>query len=314
LLASQAFVAQHRWADDVGAVLNFDARGSSGPSLMYQASADGGWLIRALDQSAPAPSASSILAEFAKLAAGPSDFAVFDRAGISGLDFAYIGDWPNYHTLRDTSETLDLRSVQQHGDTALALTHRLGQMNLQQAEAGDVVYFNLVSPWLVSYPVTWVIPLTIAVTLLFISVALLGLHRHALSVRGMLLGALAFLGSTSAAAALMVTGALVLQLWRQGELIRPKGATPYQELFAIGVVALANAAVATERALSTRHFRARRAQRGATPWHAHRSRHHTVMQQMEVWPCYGPGPDAGSSLSAPGTLSSCCCTDCAWVG
>ncbi|HEU5100105.1 MAG TPA: M20/M25/M40 family metallo-hydrolase, partial [Roseiflexaceae bacterium] len=155
LLGSQAFVAQHRWANDVGVVLNFDARGSSGPSLMYQASTGGGWLIRALTQTTPAPPAASILAEFAKLAAGPSDFVVFDRAGMPGLDFAYIGDWPNYHTRRDTPDTLDPRSVQQHGDTALALTHRLGQMNLQQAEAGDVVYFNLVGPWLVSYPVTW---------------------------------------------------------------------------------------------------------------------------------------------------------------
>ena len=45
MLGADVFAAEHRWAGDVGAVLNFDARGNSGPSFMFETSDDNGWLI-----------------------------------------------------------------------------------------------------------------------------------------------------------------------------------------------------------------------------------------------------------------------------
>ena len=36
LLGAEAFVAEHPWARDIGLVLNFDARGTSGPSVMFE--------------------------------------------------------------------------------------------------------------------------------------------------------------------------------------------------------------------------------------------------------------------------------------
>ena len=38
LLGASAFVQQHPWAKDVGVVLNFEARGDHGPSVMFQTS------------------------------------------------------------------------------------------------------------------------------------------------------------------------------------------------------------------------------------------------------------------------------------
>ena len=45
-LGARVFVTEHPWADEVGIVLNFDARGNSGPSIMFETSDGNGWLIR----------------------------------------------------------------------------------------------------------------------------------------------------------------------------------------------------------------------------------------------------------------------------
>ena len=38
LLGATAFVKEHPWAKDIGVALNFEARGSSGPSFMFETS------------------------------------------------------------------------------------------------------------------------------------------------------------------------------------------------------------------------------------------------------------------------------------
>lgn len=60
LLGAAAFVDEHPWAQDVGVVLNFEAQGSSGPSLMYETSAGNGRLISGLAHAAPYPVTSSL--------------------------------------------------------------------------------------------------------------------------------------------------------------------------------------------------------------------------------------------------------------
>jgi len=46
MLGARAFVAEHPWLRDVGVVCNFEARGTRGPSIMFETSSDNGRLIR----------------------------------------------------------------------------------------------------------------------------------------------------------------------------------------------------------------------------------------------------------------------------
>ncbi|MGV3592643.1 MAG: M28 family peptidase, partial [Gammaproteobacteria bacterium] len=46
LCGAQAFMREHPWAQDVGAVLNFEARGTSGKSVMFEATPGYGALVR----------------------------------------------------------------------------------------------------------------------------------------------------------------------------------------------------------------------------------------------------------------------------
>src|SRR5215217_3621925 len=59
-LGAKAFAYQHPWAKDVGVVLNFDARGSGGPVIMFETSDENAWLVKEFAKAAPHPVANSL--------------------------------------------------------------------------------------------------------------------------------------------------------------------------------------------------------------------------------------------------------------
>ena len=128
LLGASAFVQQHPWAKDVGVVLNFEARGDHGPSIMFQTSDGNGWLIDELAETVSRPVANSLSADIYKLLPNETDFTVFKQAGMNGLNFAYIEGVASYHSSLDNMANLDERSLQHHGMYALALARRLWEL------------------------------------------------------------------------------------------------------------------------------------------------------------------------------------------
>jgi Peptidase family M28 len=213
LLGAEAFVRQHPWAKDVGLTLNFEARGSRGPSLMFETSNGNGWLIDEFAQAAPAPVASSLLYEIYRQLPNDTDLSAFKRAGVPGLNFAFIEGAVNYHSPNDKLDNLDSRSLQHHGSYALALTRRFGNLSLEPRTTGNEIYFNLFGPHLMHYSAKLSRPLMLVVVLLFVLVLGLGFKRRRLSGRGLLRGFL-FLLTSLLAAAISVT----LVWWLLGEL------------------------------------------------------------------------------------------------
>ena len=58
---AQGFVAEHPWAADVGVVINLEARGTTGQSLMFETSVDNAWLIDAYASAVRRPNWQSIM-------------------------------------------------------------------------------------------------------------------------------------------------------------------------------------------------------------------------------------------------------------
>ncbi|HEV2177793.1 MAG TPA: M20/M25/M40 family metallo-hydrolase [Terriglobia bacterium] len=198
LLGSQAFVDQHAWAKDVGVVLNFEARGACGPSFMFETSAGNGWLIQQLARAAPHAVTSSFTYEAYKRLPNDTDLTVFKHAGLAGLNFAYVGCWPRYHTARDDLAHISERSVQHDGSQALALARRFGNEDLTHTKAPDAVYFSLFGR-VIHYPQRAAIPLAILAALLFLAVLALGFKKRLLTWRGLLAGLVGWLVATGAA-------------------------------------------------------------------------------------------------------------------
>ena len=151
LLGARAFVKEHPWAADVGLVINFEARGTSGPSVMFETSPGNGPLVRAFAAAAPRPQATSLAVSIYRRMPNGTDLSIFLDAGMQGLNFAFIGEPRDYHTPQDDPAHLDPRSLQHHGSSALALARYFGRTGVPEEGRPDAVYFNAVGPGLIVY-------------------------------------------------------------------------------------------------------------------------------------------------------------------
>lgn len=243
LLGARAFVNEHPWAKDVGVVLNFDARGNSGPVMMFETTDNNGWLIEQLADGSPFPMAHSLSYEVYRLLPNDTDMTVFKRAGLSGLNFANIDGINHYHTPLDNLAGIDQNSMQHQGSYALALTRRLGDLDLTQTKGRNAVYFDLFGKFLVHYSSAWVIPLTLVVSALFLALLIVGLRKQKLTVRGIALGFGALFVSV------LVASLFGWLLWKALWLVRPSAEATQSRLLLFGFIALAIAATLSVYAL-----------------------------------------------------------------
>lgn len=239
LLGAVAFAREHPWMREVGVVLNFEGRGAGGPSMMFETSKGNGPLVEALAESAPQPAANSLMYAVYERLPNDTDMTVFKRAGAAGLNFAYAARLTHYHTMLDSAEEIDERSLQHHGSYALALARRFGGGDLRAARGADAVYFNPLGPLLVRYPVSWVWPTTLALAALFAAVIFYGLRRGRVTARGAGAGFVTWLAAAVAA------GLLTAGVWRAARALHAgyeslPWRTPYElNLYAAGLVLLA---------------------------------------------------------------------------
>lgn len=239
LLGANGFMTEHPSARDVGLVLNFEARGDGGPSIMFETSNNNGWLIPEFARAAPHPVANSLSYEIYKRLPNSTDFTVFKNRGMDGLNFAYIDGLSSYHTRLDNIQRINEGSLQHHGSYLLALTRHFGNLDLRQIRSANAVYFDLLGSALIHYPYSWIIPLTSLVLILFVALVVVGLRAKQLTVRGIVFGCLAFLLTTVAITAFEYLLWAVIFRLRYASEVRPLGETYYSNLYLIGFIALA---------------------------------------------------------------------------
>lgn len=195
LIGAKAFVQGHPWAQDVNLVLNFEARGTSGPVFMFETSDNNGSLIKEFEKAAPHPFASSLMYSIYKMMSNDTDLTVFRKEGMAGLNFAFLDGIDRYHTSRDSIAQIDERSIQHSGSYALALTRHFANLNFDTPQAKDVVYFDILGLTLITYSQSWVIPMLLGLLLLWGLIVFAGLRSKQLSLKGLALGLAVFLSS-----------------------------------------------------------------------------------------------------------------------
>ena len=246
LLGATAFVQQHPWAKDAGVVLNFEARGDHGPSIMFQTSDNNGWLIDEFAESVSSPVANSLSADIYKLLPNDTDFTIFNKAGMNGLNFAYIEGASVYHSSLDNMANLDERSLQQHGLYAVALARGFGNSDLNRpTNSSNDVYFDLFGATLIHYSRTTALVLSILVALITFGAIALGLRRGLLTWSGQALGFLALLLSIIGATLLAMLVWWALDRFAISRTAFPQVDTWTNHLYLIGFVLLAVATTAT---------------------------------------------------------------------
>jgi hypothetical protein len=192
LMGARAFVEEHPWAKDVGLALNMEARGNSGPALMFETSEGNGRLVEGFAGAGRHPVGNSLSYEIYKLMPNDTDLTVFKRAGMAGLNFALIGGVANYHAPSDTVERMNPGSLQHQGANMLAMTRHFGDLDPNDLKGENAVYFDAFGSALVNYPGSLARPLAVFAALLFAAVFCFGWRRKQLTVFGAVGGFLTY--------------------------------------------------------------------------------------------------------------------------
>ena len=221
---ARLFVNNHPWAKNVGIALNFEARGSGGPSNMIVETNGGNKnLIKAfMEADVKFPVASSLMYSIYKMLPNDTDSTVLrEGADIDGFFFAFIDDHYDYHTANDTYDNLDVNTLQHQGEYLLPLVHYFGDSDLNQLKSlDDHVYINLPFFKMVSYPFTWVFPMLLVAIIIFIVLIIYGLRKRVLTGNGVVRGFIPF------TLAMIFCGILGFYGWKLILLMYPQ----YQEI------------------------------------------------------------------------------------
>lgn len=235
MLGAQVFVAEHDWPRDVRLVLNFEARGNSGPVMMFESSDNNGWLIAEFAKAAPMPFAHSLSSEIYKLLPNATDLTVFKEAGLTGLNFANIDGIAHYHSPLDNLSAVNPGTIQHQGSYAVALTKHFGNVDLNQSGDRNAVYFDLFGRVLVHYSYFWVLPLTLLTCVFFVVLVTFGFRKGKLTARGILWGSATLLVS------IVVASVIGLLVWKSMWIFAggPSPETLQSRLFLVGFVVFA---------------------------------------------------------------------------
>ncbi|GIE86513.1 M28 family peptidase [Actinoplanes regularis] len=242
LCGAEAFVRQNELAREGGVVLNLEARGSSGPAIMFETSEGNAKLVGAYAH-APYPVGTSFAVEIYRRLPNDTDFTSFREAGFAGLNSAYIDGAAVYHAPTDLPSSMDRDSLQHHGANALAVTRELAGIDLDEVRhpGGDATYFP-VPGLLVRYPGGLVWPLAVLAVLAVGALAVLARRR------GRLTGKRLAIAGAFTLAPIVVSVVLAQLFWTVLTLIRPEyGALPIDPyrpgFYRVAVVAIAAAVV-----------------------------------------------------------------------
>ena len=214
LNGAYAFAAEHPWAKEVGLVINFEARGSNGPSMML-AETEGGnaQLIKAFSAAGTTyPVSNSLMYSIYKMLPNDTDLTAFrEKAAIPGFNFAFIDDHFDYHTAQDNYENFTPECLEHQASYLMPMLTYFSNTDLTALKSTeDQVYFNVPFGF-IHYPYTWNLPLLIIAFVLFFAITIIGLGKHVLDFREVIRGFAPFFGSLFISAIISFFGWKMIQ-------------------------------------------------------------------------------------------------------
>ena len=212
LNGAELFVNKHEWAKDVGLVLNFEARGSGGPSYMLiETNGGNANLMKEFVAANPKfPVANSLTYSIYKMLPNDTDLTVFREDGnIDGFNFAFIDDHFDYHTVLDSYARLDRNTLEHQGSYLMPLLNHFSNANLNNIKSTeDYIYFNVPFFKTIIYPFSWILPILIIAIVVFIVLLFYGFKNKRLIGKEIGKGFLAFLSS------LLISGIVTFLAWK----------------------------------------------------------------------------------------------------
>ncbi|MGE5563894.1 MAG: M20/M25/M40 family metallo-hydrolase [Bacillota bacterium] len=244
LVGARAFLADPL-SSRVDSLLNFEARGVTGPVTMFETSQPNGPPIAAFATAVRRPFASSMMTDVARLIPNDTDVTTYKERGWLTLNFAMTGNETRYHSPGDDLAGLDARSLQHMGDQALAVSSELASG--RPRAGGRRIFMDVAGRWFVQMPLVAGIA---AGAVLLLAFAFLVWRRRA--YRALATAALALVGGAVAG----WLGTVVMGALRAGTYWRANPEISFLAIYATALVAVVAIFVTMGRRLASEQLRA----------------------------------------------------------
>ncbi|OIQ30922.1 MAG: peptidase M28 [Bacteroidetes bacterium MedPE-SWsnd-G2] len=224
LNGANLFVNKHPWAKNVGLVLNFEARGSGGPSFtLIETNGGNQKLISEYNKAGlDFPVANSLAYSIYKMLPNDTDLTRFREDGnINGFNFAFIDDHFDYHTALDNYERLDRETLEHQGSYLMPLLNHFSTTDLSNTSSKqDYVYTNLPLFKMIAYPFSWIFPTLIIAFIGFFVLVYVGIQKQKIKMNEVGKGFAALLLAVVSAIAIGYFGwKLILAIYPEYNLI-----------------------------------------------------------------------------------------------
>lgn len=162
LLGANAFLENPVLRARVGAVVNLEARGTRGASLLFQTSPGNARLLELYAAQVRLLDTSSLYAEVYRYLPNDTDLTLFIRAGLPAFNFAFAGNLRYYHSPLDRRDNLSTASLQMQGDNLLGTVRGLEHTSYAALAGGPAIYLTIFNRLLLHLPASWALPWAIA--------------------------------------------------------------------------------------------------------------------------------------------------------
>jgi hypothetical protein len=162
LVGAAAFAAHDPLARRIGAVVNLEARGTTGTANMFQTSRRNGNDVAALQAGGRVPAANSLASDLYSILPNDTDLTMLLPLGVDAANFAIIGAGTRYHTPLDNLAHLDPLSLRHMGASALAAVNGFAGLDGGgRAAEGQRLFVNIDQLALLVLPNGWVLALLV---------------------------------------------------------------------------------------------------------------------------------------------------------
>lgn len=190
LNGAKAFMENNPLANKIGVVLNFEARGSGGPSYtLLETNGGNKKMVEAYTKAhVPYPIANSFLYSIYKILPNDTDLTMFRELGdIEGFNFAFIDDFFDYHSSTDNVSNVDINTIEHQGtylNSMLKYFIANGITDLKSNE--NMVYFNFPPHKVFTYPFSYNIILFIIMLIWVGALIFIGVRKNIFNWKSLL--------------------------------------------------------------------------------------------------------------------------------
>ena len=178
---SEMYKKDRQEFEDVGFIINLEARGPFGPCLLFETSKGNEKIMDLYAETADYKHTYSLTTVVYRFMPNFTDFTIVKK-DIPGVNFSTIADVNHYHTDKDNFSNINEKSIQHYGAQVLPMALEY-VTNPKYADKDylksdkDVVNFTIPVFGLFNFSKTWYVVINIVVLLIFLAISALEILR-----------------------------------------------------------------------------------------------------------------------------------------